>query len=403
MSDEDCNVLIVDDLEANALALVALLRRPGLRLLTAKSGTEALELLLTTEIAVAVLDVQMPGMDGFELAELMRGTDRTRDTPIIFVTAGGSDVQRILRGYESGAVDYLVKPLDPVVIGSKVEVFVQMHRQRRELSRRLAELGEALRINQMFTAILGHDLRSPLSSIMHGAEFICCATEQPAAIGAAQRILRSGARMSRLIDQMLDTARIRSGQFTVELKPVSLQRVVDDIRSEFDAEGTGRAVEVEAVGNVSGTWDDDRLGQLMSNLVGNAVKHGAPDAPVRVVIDGSDPQRVALEVSNGGAICPSVLPYLFDPFRVGLPADRSSNPGLGLGLYISHEIVRAHRGEIRVLSNAADGTVFMVSLPRNPADAREPSVLSSMQSTHSRRAAPAGLNTPRVTQAHSAA
>jgi two-component system, sensor histidine kinase and response regulator len=209
--------------------------------------------------------------------------------------------------------------------------------------------------------------------------------------------------MSRLIDQMLDTARIRSGQFTVELKPVSLQRVVDDIRSEFDAEATGRAVEVEAVGNVNGTWDDDRLGQLMSNLVGNAVKHGAPDAPVRVVIDGSDPQRVALEVRNGGAICPSVLPYLFDPFRVGLPADRSSSPGLGLGLYISHEIVRAHRGEIRVLSNAADGTVFMVSLPRNPTDSCEPTVLSSAQSTHRRHVQLVVQSMPRATQARSAA
>jgi two-component system, sensor histidine kinase and response regulator len=403
MSNEDCNVLIVDDLEANSLALVALLQRQGVRLLTAKSGTEALELLLTTDIAVALLDVQMPGMDGFELAELMRGTERTRDIPIIFVTAGGADVQRIWRGYESGAVDYLVKPLDPVVIGSKVDVFVQMHRQRRELSRRLVELAEALRVNQMFTAILGHDLRSPLSSIMHGAEFICRAAEQPATVGAAQRILRSGARMSRLIDQMLDTARIRSGQFSIELKPVSLQRVVNEIRSEFDNATTGRTVEVESVGNVNGTWDDDRLAQLMSNLVGNAVKHGRPDTPIKVLVDGSDPQRVALEVRNGGAICPSVLPHLFDPFRVGLPADRTSGPGLGLGLYISHEIVRAHGGEIRVLSNATDGTVFMVSLPRNPADANEPTVVSPPGSTHLRRVPPAAQSTPTATQARSAA
>src|SRR5580698_6967122 len=127
--------LLVDDLEENLLALSALLASPDVEILTARSGREALELLLVHEVALALLDVQMPEMDGFELAELMRGAERTRFVPIIFVTAGGWDSGRLFRGYEAGAVDFLYKPLDPVLLGQKVATFAELHRQRIERER----------------------------------------------------------------------------------------------------------------------------------------------------------------------------------------------------------------------------------------------------------------------------
>ena len=122
--------LLVDDLEENLLALEGLLRRDGLVLLKARSGPEALELLLTHEVALAFVDVQMPEMDGFELAELMRGTERTRRVPIIFLTAGTPDRQRRFRGYEAGAVDFLTKPIEPHVLCSKADVFFELWRER---------------------------------------------------------------------------------------------------------------------------------------------------------------------------------------------------------------------------------------------------------------------------------
>src|SRR5471032_1543919 len=125
--------LLVDDLEDNLLALSALLHRDDVDVLTARSGSEALELLLVHEIALALLDVQMPGMDGFELAELMRGTERTRRVPIIFLTAGSADRQRRFRGYEAGAVDFLHKPLEPDILRSKAEVFFELYRQQQQL------------------------------------------------------------------------------------------------------------------------------------------------------------------------------------------------------------------------------------------------------------------------------
>ncbi len=132
--------LLVDDLQENLLALEALLRRDGLVLLKARSGSEALELLLTHEVALAFLDVQMPGMDGFELAELMRSTERTRRVPIMFVTAGQADRQRRFRGYETGAVDFLQKPIEPDILRSKSDVFFDLFRQQQQLARQRDEL-----------------------------------------------------------------------------------------------------------------------------------------------------------------------------------------------------------------------------------------------------------------------
>jgi two-component system sensor histidine kinase/response regulator len=129
-SPSNVKILVVDDVEDNVHALTALLRRDAVEFLTATSGDEALELLLVHDVALAILDVQMPEMDGFELAELMRGSERTRHVPIIFVTAGSRDVQHVFRGYEVGAVDFLFKPIDPVLLGHKVTTFVALHRER---------------------------------------------------------------------------------------------------------------------------------------------------------------------------------------------------------------------------------------------------------------------------------
>ena len=153
--------LLVDDLEENLLALAALLQRPDLEILTARSGREALELLLVHDVALAFLDVQMPEMDGFELAELMRGSERTRQVPIIFVTAGARDQHRLFKGYESGAVDFLFKPIEPHILQNKADVFFQLHRHKQQLAHELREKTETLRLNEMLTAVLSHDLRSP--------------------------------------------------------------------------------------------------------------------------------------------------------------------------------------------------------------------------------------------------
>jgi len=157
--------LLVDDLDENLLSLEALLRRDGLVLLKARSGDQALELLLKNDVALALVDVQMPGLNGFELAELMRGNERTRRVPIIFVTAGSADNQRRFRGYEAGAVDFIQKPIEPDILRSKADVFFELYRQRQQIAAQRDELeaqakalAEAGRRKDEFLVTLTHDL-----------------------------------------------------------------------------------------------------------------------------------------------------------------------------------------------------------------------------------------------------
>ena len=201
--------LIVDDLEENLLALSALLERDDVQVLTARSGAEALELLLVHDVALAFLDVQMPEMDGFELAELMRGSERTRHIPLIFVTAGAREQQRLFKGYESGAVDFIYKPIEPRILQNKADVFFELYRQRQQLALELQDRSETLRLNEMFSALLAHDLRSPLSAILASAQLLQRRTEDRPAFETAARIVSSGKRMARMIEDMLDLARAR--------------------------------------------------------------------------------------------------------------------------------------------------------------------------------------------------
>ncbi|MDH4744122.1 response regulator [Sphingomonas sp. CBMAI 2297] len=161
---EAVKILVVDDVEKNLIAMDALLRGDGVEILKAPSGPAALELLLRHEVALALLDVQMPGMDGYELAELMRGTERTRRIPIIFVTAVATDERRRFRGYEAGAVDYLFKPVDPQIVRNKVDIFVELARQRLEIARQRDQLAAAL------GRIQAHSDNSPLAIVEFDAD-----------------------------------------------------------------------------------------------------------------------------------------------------------------------------------------------------------------------------------------
>ncbi|HEX3949328.1 MAG TPA: response regulator, partial [Steroidobacteraceae bacterium] len=201
--------LLVDDLEENLLALSALLVRDDVEVLKARSGSEALELLLVHDVALAFLDVQMPDMDGFELAELMRGSERTRHIPLIFVTAGAREKHRLFKGYETGAVDFIHKPIEPHILKNKADVFFELYRQRRQLSVELNDRTETLRLNEMFSALLAHDLRSPLTAILASARLLQRRSDDKAALEAAARIVTSGNRMARMIEDMLDLARAR--------------------------------------------------------------------------------------------------------------------------------------------------------------------------------------------------
>lgn len=351
-------VLIVDDVPANLLALEGMLRRNDLEIVTAPSGSAALEILLERDVAVAIIDVQMPEMNGFELAELMRGTQKTRNVPIIFVTAGSRDQSLVFRGYESGAVDYLFKPLDPQILRGKVEVFVTLEQRRQQL-----EYTDRLR--ELFIAILGHDLRNPLSSILMAAELILRESNDEVIGHTTRRILQSGDRMVRLIDELLDLSRLRlGGGISLSPEPTDLREVMERVLNEF--EDIRERFRVAVSGDTVGSWDRDRMLQVASNLIGNAVRHSPSGSPIRIQIQGEHPDQVVFRVYNVGEPIPEKLRgVIFEPFH-GSSADRGlRRQGLGLGLYIARQIAIGHGGTLSLESSDASGTCFRFHIPRH--------------------------------------
>jgi signal transduction histidine kinase len=357
--------LLVDDLEENLLVLSALLEPLDVEILTARSGPEALDLLLSHDVALVLLDVHMPEMDGFELAELMRGAERTRHIPLIFVTAAGREAQRIFKGYDLGAVDFLYKPIDAHVLLSKAKVFVELHRQKQLLAQQLHERTETLRMNETFAAMLGHDLRSPLDFIVTASHLLDRVADDPEAVRRTARQMRaSGVRMGRMIADMLDLARGRlGGGIPIQPQPIDLAAAVQRVVVECQTAQPQTRIVVETAGDLACDADPERLAQVLSNLIGNALQHGAPGVPVIVRLDGSRAATVAIAVENSGEIAPEALPHLFEAFVRG--PGRTHEGGLGLGLYITQQIAQAHGGD--VAARSADGaTIIEVTLPRTP-------------------------------------
>jgi two-component system, sensor histidine kinase and response regulator len=356
---DSVKVLAVDDVEENVTALAALLDQPGIELVTARSGNEALEALLKHDFALALLDVNMPEMDGFELAELMRGTERTKHIPIIFVTATAPERNRVFQGYGAGAVDFLFKPLDPRLLLSKVFVFAQLHRQKQQLAQQLDQLQQAQRMSDLFIGVLGHDLRSPLSNIVGAAALLERGNTEPEAVERkAHMILNASRRMDRLIQQLLDFALARiKGGIPITRAHADLGKAAHQAVTELHEAGT--AVRVEVQGDTAGNWDPDRIMQVVSNLLSNALEHGLADGPITVRVDGADPDQVTFQITNHGTIPETVKDILFSPFKPRQGASR----GVGLGLYIVEQIVLAHQGRVSVDSQGHT-TTFIVTLQR---------------------------------------
>jgi signal transduction histidine kinase len=237
-------------------------------------------------------------------------------------------------------------------------------RMREAQRRRADELASVVEYNEKFTAMLGHDLRNPLNAITTAAQLLVRRATVPEIARPAQRIVFSVERMSRMIAQLLDLARVRVTGLQLHRRDLDLAELCQLVLDELRQGKPGSQIELGTVGSLRGRWDGDRLAQVISNLAGNALEHGEPGAPVRVQLDGRDPDRVTLQVENRGAIDDDVLPTLFDPFR-GARHRRENTRGLGLGLYISKEIVNAHGGTIDVRSSVDGGTRFAIELPRN--------------------------------------
>ena len=391
LSNIQAKLLIVDDLPENLLALEALIKREDRIVYKALSADEALSLLLQHEFAMAILDVQMPGMNGFELAELMRGTEKTKNIPIVFVSAAGREMNYAFKGYESGAVDFLHKPLDIHAVKSKVNVFVDLYRQSKamkeqvlalEQSRReqealleqlqntQLELEQAVRMRDDFMSIVAHEVRTPLNGLiletqlrkMHLARGNAAAftlDKMHAMVDRDERQIKS---LIRLIEDMLDVSRIRTGKLSIRPTRFDLSTLVRDLLHNFSRQidAAETSVSLDAEQPVIGNWDEFRIEQVISNLLTNALRYGAK-SPVSVKVYSEGGLALVDVRDQGIGISEENQKRIFQQFeRVSA---RQAVAGLGLGLFISEQIVTAHGGTITVQSRIGEGALFRVCLP----------------------------------------
>ena len=233
----------------------------------------------------------------------------------------------------------------------------------------MEKLEDTVRQNELFAGVLAHDLRNPLGAMTTAAQLLLMRLEGDRTSGERERrplgrILESGQRMNTMIEQLLDFTRLRTGGgMPIEPCDTDLEDLCRQVVDELEMANPERRIERRVAGELRGSWDPDRLLQLLSNLIANACQHGRRDAPVTVLLDGTSTREVEIEIANEGAIPDALLPHLFSPFR-STQHRRDRSRGLGLGLYIVREIVRGHGGTISVTSTEAEGTRFAIRLPR---------------------------------------
>ena len=366
----DVNVLLVDDLQENLVALEALVRESGRRIFTARSGEQALSLMLEHSFALAILDVQMPSMSGFELAELMRGTERTRGIPIVFVSAGGRELNYAFRGYESGAVDFLYKPLDPHAVRSKVNVFVELFRQRQELQDAKAQLQRAVSMRDDFMSMIAHELRNPLNSVYLQAQLrrrMLSSAQPPdphAMLKMVERDERQIRSMVRLLDDMLDVSRVRTGKLAIVPAgydlAASATAVVEAIQEQ--ARAAGVVITLATPDALAMVGDEFRIEQVITNMLTNALRYGqGKPVAVTVGVREQDPEAFVSVRDQGMGIKPEDQERIFEQFE--RTEGSAQIAGLGLGLYIARQIAQAHSGRLEVRSAPGEGAEFILSLP----------------------------------------
>ncbi|KKW89510.1 hybrid sensor histidine kinase/response regulator [Sphingobium chungbukense] len=365
--------LLVDDLDENLVALEALLRREGLVCLKARSGDEALELLLVHDVALAFLDVQMPGMDGFQLAEFMRGSERTRHIPIIFLTAGSADRQRRFRGYEAGAVDFIHKPIEGDILRSKAAVFFDLHEQRRHVTAQRDELEAMTRALQAadqhknrFLAILGHELRNPIMALTAGLHLLEKRDGTPAARDVRNQMERHVRHLSRLIEDLLDVARLDQGKISLRKERLRLQDVlsfaIESSQPQIDAGDHELVLDIPP----EPIWleaDHARLAQIVTNLLNNAAKYTPTGGRVQLAAAMIDGQIVIEVADNGIGIPADKQAHIFDLFTQVKDVNSAGHEGLGIGLALVRQLVELHGGTIALKSSApGEGSTFRLCL-----------------------------------------
>ncbi|QBI02160.1 response regulator [Pseudoduganella albidiflava] len=388
-------ILVVND-DANSLfALTSLLAQwadqESYEVIAARSGEEALRQVLMHDFAVILLDVNMPGMDGFETAEAIHQRARSANIPIIFITAFVADELDRLKAYQKGAADFLFTPVIPQILHAKISVFValamkneELKRQARQLNQRTTDLISSNRrllqeieerkvaerqnhAKDEFLAMLGHELRNPLSAISSAASLLGLpAVTGDAAVRAKKIIQRQSQHLGRIVDDLLDLSRAMSGKILLNRAPVDVAALVRNCLETYRT--TGRTADYEVHVELESGWVDGdvtRLEQIFSNLLDNALKYTPPGGAIDVLLEVDEEDVVLTVHDTGVGINAELLPHVFDVFVQGTSTLDRAQGGLGIGLALVRRLVELHGGGVEADSaGPGEGSTFLIRLPR---------------------------------------
>ncbi len=412
--EEPINILLVDDEPKNLTVLETVLANPNYRLVRAQSADQALLALIDTEFALLILDINMPDMNGFELAQLIKQRKRTALLPIIFLTAYYSEEYHIVEGYSTGAVDYLHKPISPTVLRSKVAVFAELYRKTRECSvanqallaevverrrtqdelRRLnlelerrveertaelvaaigelqraeADLRDADRRKDEFLATLAHELRNPLAPIFNALQILRLEEAHSPEVQWCEEVIdRQIRQMTHLVDDLLDISRITRGKLELRREPVKLRDVIQgavETSLPHIQDGKHELTLDVPCGELILNGDLTRLSQILANLLNNASKYTDPGGKIALRTEANGGEVEIRVKDNGVGIPAEMIPHVFEMFaQIDRHLDRSKG-GLGIGLRLVKSLVELHGGSIQAASGGAgQGSEFIIRLP----------------------------------------
>ncbi|HMH84849.1 MAG TPA: ATP-binding protein [Gemmatimonadaceae bacterium] len=412
MTAEGVNILLVDDRPENLLALEAILEPLGQNLVRADSGPEALKQVLGFDFAVILLDVQMPGMNGFEVAEIIKSRERSRTIPIIFLSAISKEDAYVFKGYSMGAVDYVFKPFNTDVLRSKVAVFVELFVKQRELQnqgellresqkrelelehrtslleaearsaaklsqmneelhRRQVALEQAMGARNRFYASMSHELRTPINAVIGYSTIMLDNIYGPLNVKqkeGLQRTLKAARHLLELVNDVLDLSKIEAGKIELSLQPVMFPSLIEDlfvtVRPLADEYGSTLSLDTEGE-HFNIVSDPRRVRQILLNLLSNAIKFGE-GKPIRVLCKQNEDGSAQIEVIDLGlGIAQDDIARIFEEF---VQVSESKQPGTGLGLPISRRLAQLLDGSLTVRSVPGEGSAFSLTLPASLED-----------------------------------
>ncbi|HEY5464378.1 MAG TPA: hybrid sensor histidine kinase/response regulator [Hanamia sp.] len=367
-------ILIVDDSRENIISLKKVLEKNGFQVDTASSGEEALRKVLKRYYVLIILDVQMPGMDGFEVAEAISGYSKAKETAIIFLSAANTDIKFITQGYSSGGLDYITKPVDMDILLLKVKTFYTIYEQRRALNEMQKALldeiefrKKAEQLKDEFISIASHELKTPLTSIKGYIQLLERSIDKddiPTVKSRFSKVQNQIEKLNLLVADLLDISKIESGKLKLNIKDFSVDELLDNIIEMMQQSYPDFKFTITGSVNEKTFGDEMRIEQVIVNFITNAIKYS--------------PGTNEIQISK--YICNEKLYIAVKDFGIGMSKEHQEKvfnkfyrveenslrfQGLGIGLYICEQIIKLHHGVIGVNSKPGAGSEFYFYLPVN--------------------------------------